>query len=148
MSIAPPPRSLARIRRARDEDATDIAALTARWEGRLHPVPADLPAASTFWVADTGAGICGCVALAPLLDDVGELRSLAVDPAWRRAGIGGSLVEALLAHARACGPRRIYLRTFETGFFARFGFSPLRGAALTADTLGNVPMTLDLFDGP
>lgn len=42
---------------------------------------------------------CRSAASEPLLDVV-----IAVDPARRREGIGGKLLEALIAHARAVGP--------------------------------------------
>ncbi len=57
---------------------------------------------------------------------VALLRSVAVDAAHRESGLGSTVVEAALAHARQCGIDALYLLT-ETapGFFARRGFQAI-----------------------
>ncbi len=63
----------------------------------------------------------------------GWLRSVAVDPAWQRQGIGRRLVEAMLHRARQEGLRQVFLMT-ETaqGFFEQLGFVPVPRTAVPA----------------
>jgi amino-acid N-acetyltransferase len=83
--------------------------------------------------ADDRAGVVGCGALHVMWDDLAEIRTLAVDPAWRGRRVGDALVGELLARARALGLRRVFCLTFEVGFFARHGFRPIEGAPVSAE---------------
>lgn len=67
----------------------------------------------------------------------GWLRSVAVDPAWQRQGIGRRLVAAILALARGSGLQQIFLLT-ETaaGFFERMGFVPVTRAEVPPSVWG------------
>ncbi|WP_171445715.1 amino-acid N-acetyltransferase [Cellulosimicrobium protaetiae] len=122
-----------------------------------------------------GAGaprVVGCGALHVMWDDLAEIRTLAVDPAWRGHRVGHALVVELLARARALGLRRVFCLTFEVDFFRAHGFHPIEGtpvshevyaellrshddgvaefldlARVKPNTLGNTRMLLDL-DGP
>lgn len=54
---------------------------------------------------------------------IGLLRSLAVTPRWRGAGLGAALVAEAEAEARRLGVRRLYLlTTTASAFFARLGY--------------------------
>ncbi len=76
-----------------------------------------------FLVAQDGDGeVVGCGALHVMWDDLAEIRTLAVDPAWRGRGVGHALVTALLERAQALGLRRVFCLTFEVDFFHRYGF--------------------------
>lgn len=113
--------------------------------------------------------VVGCGALHVLWDDIGEIRTLAVDEAYLRRGIGGHLLEALVARARMLGLKRLFCLTFEVEFFARYGFAVIEGTPVGVDvqeelmrshddgvaefldlarvkpnTLGNTRMLLDL----
>ncbi|MFC8923886.1 amino-acid N-acetyltransferase [Cellulosimicrobium sp. NPDC057127] len=77
--------------------------------------------------------VVGCGALHVMWDDLAEIRTLAVDPAWRGRRVGDALVEELLARARALGLRRVFCLTFEVGFFARHGFRPIEGTPVSAE---------------
>jgi amino-acid N-acetyltransferase len=83
-----------------------------------------------FRVASRGDGgpVVGCGALHVMWDDLAEIRTLAVDPAARGHKIGRQIVEALLDTARDLGVRRVFVLTFETEFFAPFGFDQIDGA--------------------
>ncbi|WP_433869663.1 amino-acid N-acetyltransferase [Saccharopolyspora sp. CA-218241] len=82
-----------------------------------------------FWVAevteDGERRIAGCGALHVLWQDLGEIRTVAVDPTAKGLGIGTSLVERLIATAAELGLRRLFVLTFETDFFGRHGFRPI-----------------------
>ena len=60
-----------------------------------------------FLVAEVDGLVVGCGALHVIWEDLGELRTLAVAPHARGAGIGRALVEALLERARALGVSRV-----------------------------------------
>jgi amino-acid N-acetyltransferase len=86
-----------------------------------------------FWVAErTGDGlIAGCGALHVMWEDLAEVRTIAVDPDCRGQKIGHRIVSELLTVARELGIRRVFVLTFETRFFASFGFVPIDGTPVT-----------------
>lgn len=75
----------------------------------------------TFWSAWIGAALAGCGALMELDAETGEIKSMRTDEGHRRRGVGGRMLDHLLAVARARGYRRVYL---ETG--SQPGFAPAR----------------------
>jgi len=77
-----------------------------------------------FVVAEVDGEVVGCGALHVLWADLAEVRTLAVDPACQRSGVGHVLLEALLDRARGLGVHRVYCLTFEVDFFAAHGFVP------------------------
>lgn len=72
--------------------------------------------------ADASERVVGCAALALVWRDLGELRSLAVDEAFQRQGIGRQLVRAALDEGRRLGLLRVFALTREQEFFQRLGF--------------------------
>jgi amino-acid N-acetyltransferase len=87
-----------------------------------------------FWVAESSDGaIVGCGAVHVMWEDLAEIRTVAVDPTWRGRKIGHQLVVALLEAARELGVRRVFVLTFETAFFASFGFVPIDGTPVPPD---------------
>jgi amino-acid N-acetyltransferase len=79
--------------------------------------------------ADSEDGtIVGCGALHVLWEDLAEIRTVAVDPSRRGQKIGHRIVETLLDDARTLGVKRVFVLTFEVGFFASFGFAEIDGA--------------------
>jgi|ERR1700730_2619559 amino-acid N-acetyltransferase len=86
-----------------------------------------------FWVAEASDVVVGCGAVHVLWDDLAEVRTVAVDPAWRGQKIGHRVVAALLDAARDLGVRRVFVLTFETAFFASFGFVPISGTPVPPD---------------
>ncbi|MGN7702820.1 amino-acid N-acetyltransferase [Cellulosimicrobium sp. 22601] len=134
---------------------------------------ADPAAASAVGEADDedAPRVVGCGALHVMWDDLAEIRTLAVDPAWRGHRVGHALVVELLARARALGLRRVFCLTFEVDFFRAHGFRVIEGtpvshevyaellrshddgvaefldlARVKPNTLGNTRMLLDLDD--
>jgi amino-acid N-acetyltransferase len=86
-----------------------------------------------FWVAESSDVVVGCGAVHVLWDDLAEVRTVAVDPAWRGQKIGHRVVAALLDAARDLGVQRVFVLTFETAFFASFGFVPISGTPVPPD---------------
>jgi len=83
-------------------------------------------------VADDGE-VVGCGALHVMWDDLAEVRTLPVSPAWRGRGVGHALLDALLERARRLGLRRLFCLTFEVDFFAAHGFHAIEGTPVPTD---------------
>jgi amino-acid N-acetyltransferase len=140
-----------RVRRARTPDVAAIRGLldiyTADRRLLSKPTVTLYEDVQEFWVAEVegdaggggagaggaGAGaVVGCGALHVMWEDLAEVRTLAVEPAWRGSGIGGLVLVRLLDNARELGVRRVFCLTFETAFFGRHGFTPIRDVPVAA----------------
>jgi amino-acid N-acetyltransferase len=87
-----------------------------------------------FRVAVDGDGaVIGCGALHVMWEDLGEVRTLAVEASWRKRGVGHLLLDVLLQRARNVGVRRVFCLTFEVDFFTRHGFVEIEGLPVGTD---------------
>ncbi len=86
-----------------------------------------------FWVADRDGTVVGCGAIHVLWRDLAEVRTLVVADDERGRGVGGELLRQLLDVARDLGVARVFCLTFETAFFAAYGFAPLDGVPVEPD---------------
>jgi amino-acid N-acetyltransferase len=116
-------------RRARIGDAAGIQELINGFAGRdlmlARPLVEIYESIRDFHVClDDGAAV-GCCAMHVSWEDLGEVRSLAVDKAHQRRGIGRRLVEACVADAVEVGLKRLFVLTYIPGFFTRMGFEPI-----------------------
>lgn len=94
---------------------------------------ADLDASPARWLGVWRAGALAGVVATESYGGEAVLRSLAVDPAARGAGLGGELVSAAEAQARRLGARRLALLTTTAApFFERRGYAPTDRDALSA----------------
>jgi amino-acid N-acetyltransferase len=66
--------------------------------------------------------VIGCAALRIYTEDLAEVCSLAVDPAWQRAGVGRKLVERIVEEAQALGLTEVFALTLRPEFFEKLGF--------------------------
>ena len=66
--------------------------------------------------------VVGCTALTVIWADLAEIRSLAVDDAYRGRGVGRQLIEWSIEEARRLQIRRIMALTYEQSFFEKLGF--------------------------
>jgi GNAT superfamily N-acetyltransferase len=84
----------------------------ARWSGLLAE-----PGATRWWVAERSGRIVGFVGIGPSRDPVdatlGELDTIAVDPAARRSGVGRALMTTAVDALAAAGYRRAILWTVD-----------------------------------
>ena len=98
-----------------------------------------------FWVAerDEDAEVIGCGALHVMWEDLAEVRTLAVDPAYRGHGIGARLLEKLLQTARWLGVRRIFCLTFEVEFFSKHGFVEIGETPVDRDVYAELLRSYD-----
>ena len=119
------------LRRAKLTDVPAIAGVMAEYvmQGVLLPRPVSelYQCVREFVVAerpgaDGSPEVVACAALRVLWDDVAEVRTLAVRPDHHGRGLGGALVQVLVADARALNIPRIIALTREVPFFERCGF--------------------------
>lgn len=96
-----------------------------------------------FLVAEVAGRVIGCGALHVMWEDLAEIRTIAVDPAWHGRGLGHRLAIGLLDNARRLGIRRVFVLTFETGFFARHGFQPIDGTPVSPDVYDELLRSYD-----
>jgi amino-acid N-acetyltransferase len=75
-----------------------------------------------FWVYEKDGRVLGVVALHICWDNLGEIKSLAVDDSCQGKGIGTELVEACLLEARQLNLGRLFVLTYKPKFFEKFGF--------------------------
>ena len=77
-----------------------------------------------FWVAEFDGVVVGCGALHVLWEDLGEIRTVATDPAARGHGVGRAVCDR--DHRRRPGDlglHRLFVLTFEVRFFRSWGSS-------------------------
>ena len=118
------------VRRARVKDVPAIEALVAPLVEQRILLGKDRAvlygAVQEFRVAEAPDGaIVGCGALHVMWDDLAEVRTLAVDPLWRRRRVGHALVERLEEDAEELGVNKLFCLTFEVDFFAAHGYAPV-----------------------
>ena len=126
------------VRRARTADVPGIRRLIDTYSGErrlLSKATVTLyEDVQEFWVAvrpGSGVGgdtVVGCGALHVMWEDLAEIRTVAVAPDCRGQKIGHRIVAELLTAARDVGVNKVFVLTFESRFFASFGFTEIDGA--------------------
>ena len=109
------------VRPARRGEMAGIRRLVSLFPDQL--IQADLPRIPSFFVAEHRGRIVGCCALQVYSRRLAEIRSLAVHPDFRGAGIAGRLVEECRKRGRERRVRQLLAVTSEPGFFERRGFT-------------------------
>jgi amino-acid N-acetyltransferase len=124
------------LRRARTSDVPRIKSLVDTYAGKIlleKNLVTLYEALQEFWVAELGGEVIGCGALHVMWSDLGEVRTIAVDPKVKGHGIGHTIVDRLIQVARDLQLQRVFVLTFETEFFSRHGFSEIEGTPVTAE---------------
>jgi len=136
------------VRRARTSDVPAIKKLVDVYAGKIlleKNLVTLYEAVQEFWVAeDADQQVVGCGALHVLWSDLGEVRTIAVDPALTGHGIGHAIVDRLLQVARELQLQRLFVLTFETEFFARHGFTEIDGTPVTAEVFEEMQRSYDV----
>ncbi|MEP6561035.1 MAG: amino-acid N-acetyltransferase [Nakamurella sp.] len=100
-----------------------------------------------FWVAQTpdgeSASVVGCGALHVLWEDLGEIRTVATDPAARRHGVGRAVCMEIISQARELGLHRLFVLTFEVEFFSSLGFEPIHELNLSREAYAELRSSYD-----
>ena len=135
------------IRRARTSDVPEIKRLVDTYAGKIL-LEKDLvtlyESVQEFWVAESGGRVLGCGALHVLWADLGEVRTVAVEPSVRGHGIGHAIVHRLLEVARELQSQRLFVLTFETEFFSRHGFTEIDGTPVDAEVYEEMRRSYDV----
>ncbi|MDA8099652.1 MAG: N-acetyltransferase [Nitrospiraceae bacterium] len=76
-----------------------------------------------FSLEESNGEIVGVCALHVSWEGLAEVRSLAVKSGNTRKGIGAKLVAHCLEEARVLGATRVFVLTYQQGFFQKLGFS-------------------------
>ncbi len=120
------PAAAGAIRQARLDDVTDIHRLLTHYASLERLLPRAEPdiyqSLREFVVAERDGRVVGCASLQIFTRDLGEVRSLAVDPDATGMRIGSRLVGALEDDARRLGLSRLMALTYEVSFFNRMGY--------------------------
>ncbi|HEX5524739.1 MAG TPA: amino-acid N-acetyltransferase [Pedococcus sp.] len=96
-----------------------------------------------FRVAELDGEVVGCGALHVMWEDLAEIRTLAVRPEAKGAGVGSALLDALVEDARQLGVRRLFCLTFEVDFFRRHGFEAIEGQAVDPEVYAELLRSYD-----
>ncbi len=96
-----------------------------------------------FFVAELDGVVMGCGALHVLWEDLGEIRTVATDPAVRGRGVGSAVAHAVMAEARRMGLTRLFVLTFEVQFFQNLGFVPVAELNLTPQAYAELRSSYD-----
>ncbi len=134
------------VRRARTSDVPAIKRLVDTYAGRIlleKNLVTLYEAVQEFWVAEADGAVVGCGALHVLWADLGEVRTVAVDPRVRGRGIGHAVVARLVEVARELDLGRVFVLTFEVDFFARHGFVEIDGTPVTAEVYAEMRRSYD-----
>jgi amino-acid N-acetyltransferase len=135
------------MRRARTSDVPAIKRLVDTYAGKIlleKNMVTLYEAVQEFWVAETPGEVVGCGALHVFWSDLGEIRTVAVDPTVTGHGIGHAIVNRLLEVARELQLERLFVLTFETEFFGKHGFTEIEGTPVTAEVYEEMCRSYDL----
>ena len=105
-------------------------------------IEADNPPPPPSYRQNPTAKACG--ALEIFTEDLGEVRSLVVDDAWKGKGLGRKLVEQLIHEARAIGLKRLMALTYVPEFFHKLGFQTVAKDTLPEKGLERVREVLQI----
>jgi amino-acid N-acetyltransferase len=135
------------VRRARTSDVPAIKQLVDTYAGKIlleKNLVTLYEAVQEFWVAELAGKVIGCGALHVLWSDLGEIRTVAVDPATTSRGVGHAIVNRLLEVARELQLQRLFVLTFETEFFGKHGFTEIEGTPVTAEVFEEMCRSYDI----
>lgn len=89
-----------------------------------------------FYVIRQEGEVAACGALEIFTGELGEVRSLAVDPRWEGRGYGSAIVAAIEAEAKEIGLEKLMALTYVPRFFHRLGFRTVPMEALPEKVWG------------
>lgn len=114
------------IRKAKLQDVKEIQRLIKQYSTRGDILPRSLVELydhlRDFYVFVQNRKVVGICALHVCWEDLGEIRSLAVQEDARKKGIGAKLVRVCLKEAKALGMKRVFALTYRPDFFERLNF--------------------------
>jgi amino-acid N-acetyltransferase len=96
-----------------------------------------------FYVAELDGKVVGCGALHVMWLDLGEIRTVAVDPVCKGQGIGSKILDSLTERASQIGLTKLFCLTFETKFFSGHGFEQIEESPVDASTYAELLLSGD-----
>ncbi|NKT42479.1 amino-acid N-acetyltransferase [Rhodococcus hoagii] len=134
------------VRRARTSDVPEIKRLIDIYAGKIlleKNLVTLYEAVQEFWVVEDAGTVVGCGAMHVLWSDLGEVRTVAVDPSVKGRGAGHLVVAKLIEVARDLELERLFVLTFEVDFFAKHGFAEIEGTPVTAEVYAEMCRSYD-----
>lgn len=129
-----------KIRHAQLQDVPGIYALLKHYSDKdiLLPRPqSDIYGAlRDFYVAEDSGKIIACAALFIYTKELGEVRSLAVNPAYMKSGLGNKLVRQLEQDAAYLGLAKLMALTYVVDFFEKLDFKVVEMSELPEKVWG------------
>ncbi len=117
------------LRKARITDVRAIQSLINRYADQGQMLPRSLnelyESLRDFTVYEDASGIAGVCALHISWEGLAEVRSLAVRGDGAGKGIGSTLVKRCLEEAHELGATKVFVLTYQEGFFRKLGFLPI-----------------------
>ncbi|MFM1725770.1 MULTISPECIES: amino-acid N-acetyltransferase [Rhodococcus] len=135
-----------KVRRARTSDVPEIKRLIDIYAGKIlleKNLVTLYEAVQEFWVVEDAGSVVGCGAMHVLWSDLGEVRTVAVDPSVKGRGAGHLVVAKLIEVARELDLERLFVLTFEVNFFAKHGFAEIEGTPVTAEVYAEMCRSYD-----
>ncbi|WP_305095192.1 amino-acid N-acetyltransferase [Prescottella sp. R16] len=135
-----------RVRRARTSDVPEIKRLIDIYAGKIlleKNLVTLYESVQEFWVVEQAGTVVGCGAMHVLWSDLGEVRTVAVDPQVKGRGAGHLVVDKLIDVARELELERLFVLTFEVNFFAKHGFAEIEGTPVTAEVYAEMCRSYD-----
>lgn len=115
-----------RIRKAGTRDVREIHRLVNSFAKREQMLPRSLneiyETLRDHIVCEDDGEVTGVCALHILWEDLAEIRSLAVKADAQRQGTGKRLVKSCISEAKRLGIERVFVLTYNPGFFRSLGF--------------------------
>ncbi|MFC1692213.1 N-acetyltransferase [Candidatus Latescibacterota bacterium] len=78
-----------------------------------------------YVVLEIDSKIVGCGALHVMWSDLVEIRAVALKPEYRGKGLGRPIVEKLFEDLKILGIEKVFVLTYNTGFFKHLGFTEI-----------------------
>ena len=115
------------IRKAKITDVREVQALVNQFADSGQMLPRTLNELyehlRDFHVFEEGGSLIGACALHVSWDGLAEIRSLAVRQDRMKHGIGAELVRSCLTEAAGLLVKRVFVLTYQDGFFRKLGFT-------------------------
>ncbi len=83
-----------------------------------------------FFIVEAKARVIACVAIEVFSTELGEVRSLAVDPSYKNQNLGMLLLREIEAYARQLGLTKMMALTYVEGFFHKYGYQTVEMSSL------------------
>ncbi|KAB8144031.1 GNAT family N-acetyltransferase [Chloroflexia bacterium SDU3-3] len=127
VGTTPRDQSVIVVRTPAEADVTALTAIVNENARLGHLLPrseASIRASLPDWlIAEVDGTVVGCASLLIMGQQLVEVRSLAVLPAYRSYGIGAKIVRTLIDQARRRGYATVFALTRAVPFFLKLGFT-------------------------